>query len=234
MWTKLAFTVQKLPACEVRISPNFSQVLWSCSVLWVLLLQESCRDEFSPLPAEPKLRMDMLSVHWLDAQALLAGQGECQHFGNFLGKHSFRFLSSLAFKTPWPLEEPQIRQVALAQVARCLSAHKGELLDQKPFRVVPEQLRGLGQLRHWEQQPLTAAPALFWCRFCRGVAGAYIISSNEVPGVLLWLAHSASLELYSMCCVTPGNRGFVLTCWKNVLLFLFTISPYDLSILSPS
>lgn len=70
-----------------------------------------------------------------------------------------------------------------------------------------------------EQLPLTAARALFCCRSCQGVAGACIVSSNEVPGVLLWVAHSASPEPYSTCCVTPGNRGFVLTCWNNVRCF---------------
>lgn len=219
MWTKLAFILWKLPGCEVRISPNFSPVLWSCSVLppsppaGRSVLQESWRDESPPLPAGAKRCMDVLSLLRLNIQALLAGQGERQRFDNVLGEDSFRFSSSLVFKTSWPLEEAQILQVALTQVARCLRAH-GELLHRVPFIAVPQRLGGLCQPRPWEQQPPTAAaaPALLCCRFCRGAAGAYIISSNEVPGVLLWLAHSASLELYSMCCVTPGNRGFVLTC----------------------
>lgn len=76
--------------------------------------------------------------------ALPAGHGERQRFGNFLAEDSFRFSSSLAFKIPWPLEEPQTLQVALTQVAGSLSAHE-ELLQRKPLIVVPERLGGLGQ-----------------------------------------------------------------------------------------
>lgn len=223
MWIKLAFmckTPWKFPVCEVRISPNFSRVLWSCSRLPLSppagqpVLQESWRDEFPPLPAGAKRGMDVLSLHQRNAPALLAGKEERQGFDSFLGEDSFRFSSSLAFKMPWPLEQPQVLQVALTQAARYLRAHGEEPLHRVPLVVVPQRLGGLGQPRHWEQLPPTAAAAaaLFCCRFCRGAAGAYIISSNEVPGVLLWLAHSASLELYSMCWATPGNRGFVLTC----------------------
>lgn len=92
--------------------------------------------------------MDALSLRPLDAQPLLAGQGELQRFDNFPGENSFRFSSSLAFETPWAPEEPRILQVAPAQVARCRSAHEGELRDRKPFIAVPGRFGGLGQLRH--------------------------------------------------------------------------------------
>lgn len=119
MWNKLAFIVWKLPVCEVRISPDFSRVLWSCGVL----SESSCRavsaagglERCAPSPARRGR-----TPHGC---ALPAGQGERQRFDNFLAEDSFRFSSGLAFKIPWPLEEPQTLQVALTQVAGSLSAH---------------------------------------------------------------------------------------------------------------
>lgn len=65
------------------------------------------------MSAGERTAMDVLSLHRLNAQALLAEHGERQPFENFLGEDSFGFSGSLAFKTPWPLEEPRMLQVAL-------------------------------------------------------------------------------------------------------------------------
>lgn len=83
----------------------------------------------------------------------------------------------------------------------------------------------LSYFSHWEgsgssgSDQTAAAGALFCCHFCTGVVGACIISSNRAPGDLLWLARFASPDLHSACCMTPGNQGFVLTCWNNVCCF---------------
>lgn len=65
MWIKLAFmckTPWKFPVCEVRISPNFSRVLWSCS----------------RLPLSPPAGQSVLQESWRDVSSF-ARRGKTRH-----------------------------------------------------------------------------------------------------------------------------------------------------------
>lgn len=110
MWIKLTFmckTPREFPVCEVRISPSFSRVPWSCNLLpqspparQSMSAAGQLDGWASPLPTGTK-RCDVLFPHRLTAQALLGCTRRAPpRFCHFPWGVPLLFSSSLAFKRP--------------------------------------------------------------------------------------------------------------------------------------
>lgn len=170
MWIELAFIVWKLPVCEVRISPNFSRILWSCGVLLAGSLSRRRAGEMRLLPLPQGQNSSWMCNPCpgrMNARALLPAQGELPAFWHFSGGGLVSFLEQLSIQNtvatwraagPWGCPDTgrrileRTRGAAAAKASPCWSSERSALRaaasDSGPGIVLVSFLQRSGRSLH--------------------------------------------------------------------------------------